>query len=101
MQKETEHTVNTHPAKLLRALHTANLYVSILSSRNDLNTVKVASQDHNITTWAVSLKNEDKKNCIRKEIAQQNQKCRRIYNSKHKRIMKKWIYFMLNVFVNA
>lgn len=40
---------DTYPAQLVGTLHTANLYVSILSSRDDLNTVKVTGQDHNVT----------------------------------------------------
>lgn len=48
--------VNTYPAKLVGALHAAHLYVSILSSRDNLYTLKVTSQDHYITTWAIGLK---------------------------------------------
>lgn len=46
----SESEVNTYPAKLVRALHAAHLYVSILSSRDNLHTLKVTSQDHHITT---------------------------------------------------
>lgn len=51
----SECAVNTYPAKLVGALHTAHLYVSILSSRDNLHTVKVTGQDHYITTWAIGL----------------------------------------------
>jgi len=46
----------SYPAKLLRALHTANLDVSILSSRNNLNTLKITCEDHDITARAICLK---------------------------------------------
>lgn len=51
----SECAVNTYPAKLVGALHTAHLYVSILSSWDNLHTLKVTSQDHHITTWAIGL----------------------------------------------
>lgn len=50
-----EYAVNTYPAKLVGALHTAHLYVSILSSWDNLHALKVTSQDHYITTWAIGL----------------------------------------------
>lgn len=46
----SECAVNTYPAKLEGALHTAHLYVPILSSRDDLHALKVTGQDHYITT---------------------------------------------------
>ncbi len=46
----SERAVDTYPAKLVGALHAAHLYVSILSSWDNLHTLKVTSQDHYITT---------------------------------------------------
>lgn len=46
----SEGAANTYPAKLVGALHAAHLYVSILSSRDNLHTLKVTRQDHYITT---------------------------------------------------
>lgn len=66
MQSESECDFNPYPAKLVGALHTAHLYVSILSSRDNLHTLKVTSQDHNITTGAIGLKKRMKKKCIDK-----------------------------------
>lgn len=51
----SECAVNTYPAKLVGALHTAHLYISILSSRDNLHTLKVTSQDHYIATGAIGL----------------------------------------------
>lgn len=48
--------VNTYSAELVGALHTAHLDVSILSSWDDLYTVKVTGQDHNITARTVGLR---------------------------------------------
>lgn len=42
--------INAYPAKLVGALHTAHLYVSILSSRDNLNAVEVTSQDDYIAS---------------------------------------------------
>lgn len=52
----SECAANTYPAKMVGALHASHLYVSILSSRDNLHTLKVTSQDHNITTRAIGLK---------------------------------------------
>lgn len=46
---------HAYPAKLVGALHTAHLDVSVLSSRDDLHTLKIAGQDHNITAGPVRL----------------------------------------------
>ena len=45
----------THPAKLVGALHTAHLYVSMLGPRDYLHTLKITGQDDNVTARAVSL----------------------------------------------
>lgn len=45
----------TYPAELVGALHTAHLDVTILSSWDDLYTVKITGQDHNITARAIGL----------------------------------------------
>lgn len=47
--KVCESRCDTYPAQLVGALHAAHLYVSILSSWDDLNTVKVTRQDHHVT----------------------------------------------------
>lgn len=41
---------------LVRTLHTADLDVSMLSTRNDLHTFKVICQNNNITARSICLK---------------------------------------------
>ena len=41
---------------LVRTLHTADLDVSMLSTRDDLHTFKVTCQNNNITAWSIRLK---------------------------------------------
>lgn len=56
--------VNTYPTELVGALHTAHLDVSVLSSWDDLYTVKITGQDYNITARTVGLRDrwEEKPN---------------------------------------
>lgn len=54
----SECAANTYPAKLVGALHTAHLYVPILSSGDNLHTLKVTGQDHHITTGAIGLQTQ-------------------------------------------
>lgn len=48
----------TYPAQLMGALHTAHLDVSILSARDDLDTLKVTGQDDNVTAGPIGLQKQ-------------------------------------------
>lgn len=46
----------THSAQMVRALHTAHLDIPMLSSGDDLYTLKVAGQYDDVTAGAIGLR---------------------------------------------